>query len=77
MKLNELKPLKEGFFRNEFEVSKKEARKLSSVFRRNWNKYKTTWTMHDGEDHLFTYIPSRNVLMTDMDWMKIKKLIDR
>jgi len=87
MKLLDIKPIKtllfrnpmkleEGFFKNEIEMTVANAKKLSGKMKKNWKKNKTSWTLHDGENHIFTYNTKRKVLMTDMDKKKVTDMLN-
>jgi len=75
MKLNEIRPLTEGFFKNEIDMTVADAKKISGKVKKNWVKGGTSWTIHNGEDHLFTYNTKRNVLMTDMSKKEVMDII--
>lgn len=72
MKLKEFL-ITEGFFKNIIMMDEKEANELSISYAKNWDKDGKTWTMHDGEDHLFTYKVKTGELMTDKTKQEINK----
>jgi hypothetical protein len=65
----------EGFFKNSFYIEKLEAEKLSIKYGKNWEKTRKTWTMHDGENHLFTYNTKTEELMTDKSKQELSKVV--
>ena len=75
MKLREIVKLTEGFFRNEIPMEKKEADKIAKYMKRKWMKTSVSWTMHEGDNHLFTYNSKTGMLMTDMTITKVKKML--
>jgi len=87
MKLLDIKPIKalllrnniklnEGFFKNEIDMTVADAKKLSGKMKKNWKKRPSSWTLHDGENHIFTYNVKRKVLMTDMAKKKVTDMIN-
>lgn len=67
--------LAEGFFKNNFSVTQAEVKKLSPHYAKNWSKGGTSWTMHDGDNHLFTYNTKTGELMTDKSKAELSKII--
>ena len=67
--------LTEGFFNYDYFIDNTRAMELVDKFG-DWEKHGTTWTMHDGENHLFTYLEKDGKLMTDMRRPDLIKLID-